>query len=92
MVVGSRTCTGDLLRRLGWENVYADRPERHPHVDLEEIDTTGADVVLLPDEPYVFTSDDGPEAFTRAPAELVSGPADHLVRPVTGSGRPAHPG
>ncbi|MEX0426829.1 helical backbone metal receptor [Nocardioides sp. DS6] len=78
MVVGARTFTGDLLRRLGWENVYADRvrnPDgaRYPRVPLEELDAAGADVVLLPDEPYRFTATDGPEAFTRTPTELISG-------------------
>lgn len=73
MVVGSRTFTGDLLRRLGWENVFGDHPERYPHLPVEEIDAAGAEVVLLPDEPYVFTEDDGPEAFSRTPTQLVSG-------------------
>ncbi|MCD4532855.1 helical backbone metal receptor [Nocardioides sp. cx-169] len=73
MVVGSSTFTGDLLRRLGIGNVFADHPERYPHVAREEIDAAGADLVLLPDEPYVFTSADGPEAFTRTPSRLVSG-------------------
>ncbi|MFJ9391647.1 helical backbone metal receptor [Nocardioides sp. NPDC101246] len=73
MVVGSRTFTGDLLRRLGWENVFDRHTDRYPHVDLAEVDGAGADVVLLPDEPYVFTAEDGPEAFTRTPTELVSG-------------------
>jgi ABC-type Fe3+-hydroxamate transport system substrate-binding protein len=73
MVVGSRTFTGDLLRRLGWENVYADSVDRYPHVELADLDTAGADTVLLPDEPYVFTTDDGPEAFPSTPTELVSG-------------------
>ena len=73
MVVGSRTFTGDLVRRLGWENVFADHAERYPAVDLAALDAAGADVVLLPDEPYVFTADDGPEAFTRTPTDLVSG-------------------
>lgn len=78
MVVGSNTFTGDLLRRVGWENVYAGARlnpdgERYPHVELAEIDGAGADVVLLPDEPYLFTTDDGPEAFTRTPTELISG-------------------
>jgi hypothetical protein len=72
MVVGSRTFTGDLLRRLGWENVYADA-DRYPHVELADLDSAGTDVVLLPDEPYVFTADDGPDAFTSIPNELVSG-------------------
>ena len=73
MVVGSRTFTGDLLRRLGWENVYATHAERYPHVDLAELEQTVADLVLLPDEPYVFTADDGPEAFPSTPTRLVSG-------------------
>jgi ABC-type Fe3+-hydroxamate transport system substrate-binding protein len=73
MVVGRDTFTGDLVRRLGWENVYADAADRYPTLTLDELDEKGADVVLLPDEPYVFTADDGPEAFRRTPTELVSG-------------------
>jgi hypothetical protein len=37
-----------------------------------QIDRPGT-LVLLPDEPYVFTADDGPEAFSRAETRLVSG-------------------
>ena len=72
MVVGARTFTTDLVRRLGWRNVYEDHAERYPAVDVADLDGVGADVVLLPDEPYVFTTDDGPEAFS-TPTELVSG-------------------
>jgi ABC-type Fe3+-hydroxamate transport system substrate-binding protein len=72
MVVGSSTYTHDLLARAGLTNVLADREGRYPSVPLDEIDAAGADVVLLPDEPYVFTADDGPEAF-RTPTRLVSG-------------------
>lgn len=72
MVVGARTFTGDLLRRLGFENVYGDADGRYPKAEVGEIDRSGADVILLPDEPYVFTADDGPEAFT-TPTRLVSG-------------------
>jgi len=75
MVVGSDTFTGDLMRRLGIANVYADSPDRYPHVELADLDAAGAGVVLLPDEPYVFTADDGPEAFTATPTKLVSGRA-----------------
>ena len=72
MVVGAQTYTDDLLTRAGLANVLADRDGRYPSVDVDEIDRAGADVVLLPDEPYVFTADDGPEAFT-TPTRLVSG-------------------
>lgn len=72
MVVGSKTFTGDLISRLGLVNAYADSPDRYPHVEVDQID---ADLVLLPDEPYVFTADDGPEAFPSTPTALVSGRA-----------------
>ncbi|UMG91911.1 helical backbone metal receptor [Nocardioides sp. TF02-7] len=73
MVVGARTYTGDLLRRLGWANVFDGSSERYPRVSLAEVDRPDVDLVLLPDEPYVFTEEDGPEAFTAAPTRLVSG-------------------
>lgn len=73
MVVGSSTYTGDLVARLGWENVFSDHSDRYPHVDLAELDRDDLDAVLLPDEPYVFTERDGPEAFTRTRPVLCSG-------------------
>lgn len=75
MVVGSRTFTGDLLGRLGLVNAFGHDPDRYPHVELDAIDADGTDLVLLPDEPYVFTADDGPEAFARTPTVLVPGRA-----------------
>ena len=73
MVVGRDTFTGDLLARAGLPNVFADHVERYPALDLAVIDGGGADAVLLPDEPYVFTADDGPASFARTPTELVEG-------------------
>ncbi|QBF44973.1 helical backbone metal receptor [Janibacter limosus] len=77
MAVGPRTYTTDLLIRLGWTNVLtgpdADPSDRYPHVELDQIDRDDIDLVLLPDEPYEFTADDGPEAFTHVPTQLVSG-------------------
>lgn len=73
MVVGRSTFTGDLLARAGLRNVFEEADGRYPHVDATAIDAAGADVVLLPDEPYVFTADDGPEVFERTPTRLVDG-------------------
>lgn len=76
MVVGPDTFTGDLLARAGLPNVFADRDPgegRYPQLDVAAIDAAGADLVLLPDEPYVFTPEDGPEAFERTPTQLVEG-------------------
>ncbi len=72
MVVGRDTFTGDLLRLLGLANVFADHADRYPTVTPEEIEARRPAVVLLPDAPYVFTSEDGPEVFTARTA-LVSG-------------------
>ncbi|MGZ4453043.1 MAG: helical backbone metal receptor [Nocardioides sp.] len=73
MVIGADTFTGDLLRRLGWANVFDDAPGRYPHIGVEQIEAAAPDVVLLPDEPYRFTADDGPEAFGATATELISG-------------------
>jgi ABC-type Fe3+-hydroxamate transport system substrate-binding protein len=74
MVVGRPTFTADLLARAGFAVVTAGASGRYPAVAVEALDDpTGADLVLLPDEPYVFTPDDGPEAFRRLPTRLVSG-------------------
>lgn len=73
MVVGSSTFTGDLASRLGLDNVFADSPERYPHTTMEEIRSLRPELVLLPDEPYLFTADDGPEAFPDIRCVLVEG-------------------
>jgi len=73
MVVGGRTFTGDLAARLGLVNAFGEGDERYPQVELADIDSPDVDLVLLPDEPYVFTADDGPEAFSHTPTRLVSG-------------------
>ena len=73
MVVGPRTFTGDVLTRLGLVNVFAEHPDRYPKVDVTAIVAARPDVVVLPDEPYVFTADDGPEAFPGTRTALVSG-------------------
>ena len=61
-VVGSATFAGDVLHRLGLVNVFADSPERYPKVDVGALTSSDVDLVLLPDEPYVFSETDGPEA------------------------------
>lgn len=72
MAVGSDTFTGDVLRRLGVDNVLAGHPERYPKVTPAHLAEL-ADLVVLPDEPYLFTPDDGPEAFPGVDCALVSG-------------------
>ena len=71
MAVGSDTFTGSVLARLGVDNVLDDSPERYPRFD--PADLPPHDLAVLPDEPYPFTADDGPEAFPGVPSALVSG-------------------
>jgi len=71
MHLGSDTYAGDVLRRLGVDNVLGDSPQRYPKVGLGDLPE--ADLVVLPDEPYQFSEMDGPEAFPGVPCALVSG-------------------
>ncbi|GGP63350.1 helical backbone metal receptor [Streptomyces abikoensis] len=73
MVLGRDTFAGDVLARLGVANVHARHPERYPRVPLDQLNACGAELVVLPDEPYHFGADDGPECFPGLPSALVSG-------------------
>ncbi|MEU0431832.1 helical backbone metal receptor [Streptomyces sp. NPDC006290] len=73
MVLGRDTFAGDVLARLGVDNVYAHHEDRYPRIPLAELTAAAPDLVVLPDEPYRFTADDGPEAFPGLPHALVDG-------------------
>ena len=73
MVLGRDTFAGDVLARLGVENVYADSPDRYPKLAKDDPAAVDADLVVFPDEPYAFTPDDGPEAWPQARPVFVSG-------------------
>jgi len=53
--------------------VYDDADERYPRPELSELRARPVDLVVLPDEPYPFTADDGPQTFSGTPCALVSG-------------------
>ncbi len=71
MALGRDTFAGDVLARLGVDNVLAGHPDRYPRIDLGAL--PAYDMVVLPDEPYAFGAGDGPEAFSGMPCALVSG-------------------
>lgn len=73
MVLGRDTFAGDVLARLGVHHLYAAHPDRYPRIPLDELRAAAPDVVVLPDEPYRFAADDGPEAFPGLRCALVSG-------------------
>ncbi len=73
MVIGSDTFAGDLAARLGLANVYRDHEARYPKVELAGLIARRPEIIVLPDEPYPFSPDDGPEAFPAQRVALVDG-------------------
>jgi ABC-type Fe3+-hydroxamate transport system substrate-binding protein len=73
MVLGEGTFAGDVLRHLGVANAFGACGERYPRVALGQVTGCGADLVVLPDEPYAFGPGDGPECFPDQDVALVSG-------------------
>lgn len=54
MGVGRTTYVDDVLQRCGFDNVTADAGGRYPTVELATVRDLRPEVVLLPDEPWVF--------------------------------------
>ena len=70
MAFNADTYAHDVLRMMGFNNVYASVGERYPVTSLEEALDLRPDVVLLPDEPYEFSDRDIEELRTTLPAGL----------------------
>ncbi len=73
MVIGPDTFAGDVVSRLGLVNACPPSSGRYPKIDLEVLRAAAPDLVVLPDEPYAFSGEDGPEAFEGIAVALVSG-------------------
>jgi len=58
MSVNKDTFVHALLENAGGVNVFADRAERYPEVDLSELQEANPDVILLSTEPFPFKSRD----------------------------------
>lgn len=71
MALGRDTFAGDVLARLGVDNVLTGNAERYPRINLADLPSY--DLVVLPDEPYAFSWTDGPEAFPDVEVACVSG-------------------
>ena len=71
MALGRDTFAGDVLAHLGVRNVLEDSHDRYPRIDIAWLPEH--DLVVLPDEPYAFAEDDGPEAFSGVEHACVSG-------------------
>jgi ABC-type hemin transport system substrate-binding protein len=83
MAFNADTYAHDVLRMMGFNNVYAAAGERYPATTLDEAIELRPDVVLLPDEPYEFSDKDVDELRTVLPPGLAR-------RVLTISGRDLH--
>lgn len=54
MTINADTYMDSMLWTCGGENIFRDRPERYPTVDLAEMAALRPDMMLLPDEPFPF--------------------------------------
>jgi len=70
MTFNADTYAHDVLRMMGFNNVFASAGERYPRVTIEQAVEHRPDVVLLPDEPYEFGQNDLEEMKAMLPAAL----------------------
>lgn len=60
MAFNADTYAHDMLRAAGGRNVCGEATTRYPEVALEDVACAAPEIVLLPDEPYRFTTRDLP--------------------------------
>ena len=70
MAFNADTYAHDVLRMLGFNNIFASAGERYPTTTLSEAVARKPDIVLLPDEPYEFKDRDVEELKKILPAAL----------------------
>lgn len=73
MTIAGGTYGSALLEAMGVANVFADAEATYPEVDLREVARGGADVVLVPSEPYDFRDEHLIELQAVAPTVRVDG-------------------
>jgi ABC-type Fe3+-hydroxamate transport system substrate-binding protein len=70
MAFNADTYAHDVLRMLGYNNIFASAGERYPRVTIDEAIELRPDFVMLPDEPYEFDAKDAEELKPALPAAL----------------------
>src|SRR5579875_206411 len=70
MAFNADTYAHDVLRMLGFNNIFAAAGERYPRVTLDETLELRPDFVLLPNEPYEFSQKDVDELKPLLPPAL----------------------
>jgi ABC-type Fe3+-hydroxamate transport system substrate-binding protein len=70
MAFNADTYAHDVLRMLGFNNVFASAGERYPVTTLDDALARRPDIVILPDEPYEFGEADVAELKAMLPPAL----------------------
>jgi ABC-type Fe3+-hydroxamate transport system substrate-binding protein len=70
MAFNADTYAHDVLRMLGFNNIFAATGERYPCITLDEAIALRPDFVMLPDEPYEFGAKDVEELKPLLPPAL----------------------
>ncbi len=70
MAFNADTYAHDVLRMLGFNNIFASAGDRYPATTLAEAIERKPDIVLLPDEPYEFKDRDVEELKKTLPSAL----------------------
>jgi ABC-type Fe3+-hydroxamate transport system substrate-binding protein len=70
MSFNADTYAHDVLRMLGYNNIFAAAGERYPATTLEAAVELRPDIVILPDEPYAFDESDIAELKPLLPPAL----------------------
>jgi ABC-type Fe3+-hydroxamate transport system substrate-binding protein len=70
MSFNADTYAHDVLRMMGYNNVFASAGERYPMTTLAEALERRPDIVILPDEPYAFDERDVEELKKALPPAL----------------------
>lgn len=70
MTFNADTYAHDVLRLMGFTNVFATARARYPRTTLEEALRRRPDVILLPDEPYRFNAENAAALARTLPPSL----------------------
>jgi ABC-type Fe3+-hydroxamate transport system substrate-binding protein len=70
MSFNADTFAHDVLRMLGFNNIFASAGDRYPRTTIDEAIGLRPDFVLLPDEPYEFRAKDAEELKQLLPPPL----------------------
>ncbi len=81
MTIGPDTYMHDFIAVCGGRNVFGDRWERYPRVELPEVAYSDPEVILLPDEPYRFGEKHVPEL---AAMTQVAAVRENRIHPLEG--------